>query len=112
MVEGPGDQQLTLGDTAKSEIESFPAIGEGEDGEMKLCDVSICVFPVKARLRKRVSRVVLDTAMQPIRNWLSATRERELPQRPLVILFDELKGTVTTKFADERTDPSGPRYYK
>lgn len=85
---------------------------EDEDGEMKLCDVSICVFPVKARLRKRVARAILDTAMQPIRNWLSATRERDVPQRPLVILFDELKGTVTTKFADERTDPSGPRYYE
>ena len=91
---------------------SISELEEDEDGEMKLCDVSICVFPVKARLRKRVSGVVLDTAMQPIRNWLSATRERELPQRPLVILFDELKGTVTTKFTDERTNPSGPRYYK
>lgn len=91
---------------------SVADLEEDEDGEMKLCDASICVFPVKARLRKRVSRVIFDTAMQPIRNWLGTTRDREVPQRPLVILFDELKGTVTTKFADERTDSSGPRYYK
>ncbi len=91
---------------------SVDALEEDEAGEMKLCDVSICVFPVKARLRKRVSRAVLDTAIQPIRNWLSAAHEREVPQRPLVILFDERQGTVTTKFADERTDPSSPRHYK
>jgi hypothetical protein len=85
---------------------------EDGDGEMKLCDVSICVFPVKARLRRRVSRAILDTAIQPVRNWLSATRERAVPPRPLVILFDEMKGTVMTKFADEWIDPSAPRYYK
>ena len=83
---------------------------ENKDGELELCDVSICVFPVKSRLRKRVSRLILETAIRPIRNWLGAPPERRETQRPLVILYDELEGAVSTKFCEEWPDVDVPRH--
>ncbi len=90
---------------------SEPVVPAPVRPELVLCDVSLCIFPVKTRLRDRVSTLVLDTAIQPIRNWLSAVAERKEAQRPLVVVFDELSGKVATKFA-EGWSGTGRRYYK
>ncbi len=81
-------------------------------GELELCSVSIMVFPVKARMRKRVTKLILEAAVQPARNWLCAAADRKETQRPLVILFDEQRGTVSTKFCEEWRNPTAPRHYK
>lgn len=80
-------------------------------GELDLCDVSVCVFPVKTRLRRRIARHVTETGIRPIRNWLVGALQRREPKRPLVILYDERLSTVTSKFADPWAE-GAPRYYK
>ncbi len=99
-------QAQLMGRSAREPVVTTPA-----RAELVLCDVCFCVFPVKIRLRDKVSTLILDTAIQPIRNWLSAAPQRKGAQRPLVIVFDELSGRVTTKFAAGWAD-TGPRYYK
>ena len=85
---------------------------ESAAGELELCQQSILVFPVKARMRKRVTKLILEHAIQPVRNWLTAARNSRETQRPLVILFDEQRGTVWTKFCEDWSDPAAPRHYR
>lgn len=82
-----------------------------EPGELDLCDVSISVFPVKARLRRRIARHITETGIRPIRNWLVGALQRKEPKRPLVLLYDERLSSVTSKFA-EPWAAGEPRYYK
>lgn len=107
-LRGAARAQAQLMGQSLAELEEV----DNKDGELELCEVSICVFPVKSRLRKRVSRLILETAIQPIRNWLGAPPERREIQRPLVILYDELEGAVSTKFCEEWPDADVPRHYR
>ena len=107
-LRGAARAQAQLMGCSVTELEQNKTAG----GELELCKVSIMVFPVKARMRKRVTRLILETAVQPVRNWLSAAPDRKETQPPLVILFDEQRGTVSTKFCEEWSDPAAPRHYK
>ena len=107
-LRGAARAQAQLMGCSVAELEQHEPAGR----ELELCKVSIMVFPVKARMRKRVTKLILEAAIQPVRNWLGATPDRKKTQRPLVIQFDEQRGTVSTKFCDEWSDPTAPRHYK
>ena len=83
---------------------------DDEEDEPELCAVSVSLFPVKVRIRRRVSDAVLREGVQPIRNWLLAESRSE--HRPLVILYDETERCLQTKFAEEWTSAQSPRFYR
>ena len=67
--------------------------------------VSIVVFPVKTRMRRRVTDAIEAQGIKLIRNWLAAPPEVKKDQKPLVLLFDETTGRVSARFARQE----GPR---
>jgi hypothetical protein len=73
--------------------------------------LSVAVFPVKTRLRRKVEDGIVECALRPMRNWLSAPFDQHATQRPLVICFDEDSGRVSAKFA-EPWDDAKERYYR
>jgi hypothetical protein len=73
--------------------------------------LSIAIFPVKTRLRRRVEDGIVDGALRPMRNWLAAPPGQQATQRPLVLLFDEETGKVSAKFAEPWHDAK-ERYYR
>src|SRR5262249_4292766 len=72
--------------------------------------ISIAIFPVKTRLRRRVEDGILDGAIRPMRNWLAAPPGQHSTQRPLVLLFDEETGKVSAKFGDPWHDAKERHY--
>jgi hypothetical protein len=73
--------------------------------------LSIAIFPVKTRLRRKIEDGIAGSALRPLRNWLAAPGDRHTAQRPLVLCFDEESGKVSAKFADPWDDARG-RYYR
>jgi hypothetical protein len=73
--------------------------------------LSIAIFPVKTRLRRKVEDGIVDGALRPLRNWLSAPPEQHAGQRPLVLCFDEESGKVSARFAEPWGDAK-ERYYR
>jgi hypothetical protein len=73
--------------------------------------ISVAVFPVKTRLRRKIEDGIVESALRPIRNWLAAPFDQQATQRPLVICFDEETGRVGAKFA-EPWDDARNRYYR
>jgi len=67
--------------------------------------VAIVVFPVKTRMRRRVTDAIETQGIKLIRNWLAAAPEVQKDQKPLVLLFDEISGRVSARFAMQE----GPR---
>lgn len=72
---------------------------------------SILVFPVKVRLKARISEVILQQGLRPIRNWLSVEPHPDKPQRPLVLIYDEATQRISSKFAASWDGPEQDRYY-
>lgn len=73
--------------------------------------LSVSIFPVKTRLRRRVEDGIIEGALRPLRNWLSAPPGQQSGQRPLVLIFDEETGKVSAKFAEPWNDAK-ERYYR
>jgi hypothetical protein len=73
--------------------------------------LSVAIFPVKTRLRRKVEDGIVDDALRPMRAWLAAPPAQHAAQRPLVLCFDEETGKVTAKFA-EPSDGARERYYR
>jgi hypothetical protein len=73
--------------------------------------LSIAIFPVKTRLRRKVEDGIVEGALRPLRNWLSAPGEQHSSQRPLVLCFDEESGKVSARFAEPWGDAK-ERYYR
>jgi len=80
-----------------------------DDGLPEL-PLSIAIFPVKTRLRRRVEDGIVEGALRPLRNWLGALREQQATQRPLVLSFDEESGKVHAKFAEPWEDAKERQY--
>jgi hypothetical protein len=92
----------------------------GEDQRLPAADpcsplpelpLSIAIFPVKTRLRRRVEDGIAEGGLRPLRNWLAASVAQHATQRPLVLVFDEETGKVSAKFA-EPWDDAKERYYR
>ena len=64
------------------------------------CKLSVALFPVKARLRRKLEDAILDDALRPMKNWLTAAPDVQAQQRPLVLVYDESSGKVSAKFAE------------
>jgi hypothetical protein len=76
----------------------------GSPGEMIThefdCRLSVALFPVKARLRRKLEDAILDDGLRPMKNWLTAPPDVQAQQRPLVLVYDEATGKVSAKFAE------------
>ena len=72
---------------------------------------SILVFPVKMRIKQRVTEALLELGMRPLVRWFSASTTAEAPQRALVLIFDESDQRVSAKFAEDWTGPDVDRKY-
>jgi hypothetical protein len=86
-------------------------VDPGPDVDLPELPLSIAIFPVKARLRRRIEDGIIESAMRPLRNWLTAPPDQRAAQRPLVLCFDEESGKVSAKFA-ESWDHAKERYYR
>jgi hypothetical protein len=72
---------------------------------------SILVFPVKMRLKQRISEALVELGMRPIARWFTAKSTPEAPQRSLVLIYDEADQRVTAKFAEDWSGPEVDRRY-
>jgi hypothetical protein len=72
---------------------------------------SILVFPVKMRIKQRVTEGLLELGMRPLVRWFSANASPDAPQRSLVLIFDESDQRVSAKFAEDWTGPEVDRKY-
>lgn len=73
--------------------------------------LSIAIFPVKTRLRRKIEDGIVEGAVRPLRNWLTAPPDQHATQRPLVLCFDEESGKVSARFAEPWGDAK-ERYYR
>lgn len=62
---------------------------------------SILVFPVKARIKQKVTDAIKKSGVRPMVRWMTAKLPPHAKQRPLVLLYDESTGAVSAKFAEE-----------
>lgn len=58
---------------------------------------SILIFPVKARIKGRVTESLRDVGLRALRKWMA----RDVPQRDLVLSYDETTHSITPKFAED-----------
>ena len=79
--------------------------------ELRLPPMSLIVLPVKTRFRTKVGKLIETQALRALKNWFSCKPELKAKQRPLVLTYDEESESVTSKFADDWTDESRPRFY-
>ncbi|MCP4003101.1 MAG: hypothetical protein GY725_02780 [bacterium] len=113
-----GHAQARLGEAQRRRAELAGLVHASHDGKCKKArveeakaiaestfKVSLVIFPVKARIRQRVTDAIEDNGMAPIRNWLNAALEGQENQKPLVLLFDEITCKLTATFAKQ----TGPR---
>ena len=93
--------QVGYYDPAKSQLERYPILvvrpglavlsrsvlaGDlADDPEAR----AILVFPVKARIKPKVSEVLRDQGMRPIVRWFTCAQTPGTVQRPLVLVYDE-----------------------
>ena len=82
-----------------------------ERPELRLPPMSLIVLPVKTRFRTKVGKLIETQSLRALRNWFSCKPELKAKQRPLVLSYDEESESVTSKFADDWTDHSRPRFY-
>jgi hypothetical protein len=72
---------------------------------------SILVFPVKMRIKQRVTDALLEQGMRPLVRWFAANASPDAAQRSLVLIFDESDQRITAKFAEDWTGPEVDRKY-
>ncbi|MFQ5515187.1 MAG: hypothetical protein ACE5FG_12250 [Myxococcota bacterium] len=100
---------------AEAQLTGKDAGGAAADGEprpeLKLPPMSILVLPVKTRFRTKVGRLIDGQGLRVIKNWFSCKPEMKAHQRPLVLAYDEESDALSSKFAEDWTDPHRPRFY-
>jgi hypothetical protein len=79
--------------------------------ELELPPMSLVVLPVRTRFRTKVGQLIEYQGLRAIKNWLSCKPEMKANQRPLVLSYDEESEALSSKFADDWTDPTRPRFY-
>ena len=72
---------------------------------------SILIFPVKMRIKQRITDSLVELGMRPLVRWFSAKPSPDAPQRPLVLIYDEVDQRVSAKFAEDWTGPEVDRKY-
>ncbi len=75
--------------------------GKTEPDEAVAYETSIVIFPVKTRMRRRVTDALEVQGLTFIRNWLAAPADLKTNQKPLVLIFDENTGRISARFAKE-----------
>jgi len=111
--------QSGLYDPAKSDAERYPVlvarrglpvlrvptmVGDLADNPAAR---SVLIFPVKARIKGRVTESLRDIGLRALRKWMA----RDVPDRDLVLYYDETTHSITPKFADDWEGPEIERIY-
>ena len=72
---------------------------------------SILVFPVKARIKPKVTDAIKKSGVRPMVRWMTAKVPPNAKQRALVLFYDEATGSVSAKFAEEWDGKGSDRRY-
>jgi len=72
---------------------------------------SVLVFPVKARLKHKVTEALRRDGLRPVLRWFSAKSAPGVVQRPLVLIYDESDHRITAKFAEDWDGSEAERRY-
>jgi hypothetical protein len=114
-MSGPLGSQLGGVARAEAQLAGKDAEKEQDTGasgsELKLPPMSLVILPVRTRFRTKVGELIESQGIRAIKNWLSCKPEMKATQRPLVLTYDETTETLSSKFAEEWTDTTRPRFY-
>lgn len=72
---------------------------------------SILVFPVKTRLKSMIANAIVDSWIQPIKNWLAVAPGPDNGQKDLLLAYDSTTQAVSAKFCRSWDGPESGRIY-